>query len=142
MVRVIPTAIVRSETAATTGGLLLASTVTLKLWVAFSGGSPLSVPITLKALDPISAWVGAQVNTPLVASITAFVAAPAPKLKVSICGGLSGSVAALVMGRVIPTAIVRSETAATTGGLLLASTVTLKLWVALSGGSPLSVTTM
>ena len=85
--------------------------------------------MTLKALVPIWSCVGLQTNTPLVGLMVALVAAPEPRLNVSTWGGLSGSVAVFVMVSVIPTATVRLETAASTGGLLLASTVTLKLWV-------------
>ena len=68
---------------ASTGGLLLASTVTARLCVALSGGRPSSVTTTSNALVPTWSWVGAHVKTPLVGLMVALVAAPGPRLNVS-----------------------------------------------------------
>src|SRR3989442_487957 len=124
---------------ASTGRLLLGTTVTTKVCVALKGGNPLSVTITLNALLPSCSWVGDQANTPVTASRLALVAAPAPRLKVN--SSPSESDATFVMLSVIPTAMIWLEIAASIGGLLLCTTVTTKLCVALSGGRPLSVTT-
>src|SRR5262249_36712749 len=109
---------VRLAIAASTGGLLVGSTTTEKLWLALSDGKPLSLTTTLKALVPTCAAVGVHLNTPLAGLMVALVGAPDPRLKVSTCGGLSGSVARLVITRCVPTAIVWLAIAASTGGLL------------------------
>src|SRR5258708_6301124 len=70
----------------------------------------------------------------------ALVAGRASKLKASVCGGLSGALAVLVIVNVIPTAVVLFEMVASTGGWLLGTTITAKFCVALSGGKPLSTT--
>src|SRR5262245_55376070 len=70
----------------------------------------------------------------------ALAAAPLPKLKLKTCGGLSGSVARLVITSCVPTAMVWLAIAARTGGLLSGRTTTEKLWVAVSEGEPLSLT--
>src|SRR5262249_56354812 len=85
------------------GGLLAGGTATEKLWVAVSDGEPLSLTTTLKVLVPTCAAVGVHRNTPLAGSMVALAAAPLPRLKVSTCSGLSGSVARLVITSCVPT---------------------------------------
>src|SRR3954470_15771428 len=53
---------------------------------------------------------------------------------------MSGSVAEAVNERVLPSPIVRSVIAPKAGGLFDSSTITVKLWVALREGEPLSAT--
>src|SRR5437016_5418977 len=97
--------------AASTGGLLLCTTVTTKLCVAPSGGRPLSVTTTLKALlpngecagDGMSVHLGGWRRT-LVGFMVAFVATSGPRLKVN--KSPSESEATFVMVSVIPTAMV------------------------------------
>src|SRR5215467_7543697 len=125
--RCIPTAIVWLAIADRTGGLLVGVTTTEKVWVALSEGWPLSVTITLKRLVPTCAAVGVQLNTPLDGSMLALAAAPLPRLKVNTCGGLSGSVARLVITSCVPTTMVWLAIAVRTGGLLSGRTTTEKL---------------
>src|SRR5437588_442164 len=118
-----------SASGAKVGGLLLGTTRTWKTCVALKEGKPLSATMTLKALLPSCAWVGAHENRPLVGLIAALAAAPAPKLNVS--WSPSGSPAELVISSVIPTATSASAIGASPGGLLLRTTMTVKLCVAL-----------
>src|SRR5580765_4972562 len=105
---------------ATVGGelVVVGRTTTEKLWAALSGGWPLSVTITVKMLVPTCAAVVLQLNTPLTGLMVALAGAPAPKLKVNTWGGLSGSVARLVITRFIPPVMVWLGIGASTGGLL------------------------
>src|SRR5438094_575486 len=90
-------------------------TVTLKLWVALRLGVPLSATTTVTGLR-VLAWVtkGRQEKTPLLV-FSAALAGPVARLKVSVCGGTSVSVAVFVMTRFTPTLMVRLETAASAG---------------------------
>src|SRR5438105_5635472 len=120
-----------SASGAKVGGLLLGTTRTWKTCVALKEGKPLSATMTLKALLPSCAWVGAHENRPLVGLIVALAAASAPRLKLN--WSPSGSLAELVISSVIPTATSASAMGTSDGGLLLWTTSTVKLWVALKG---------
>src|SRR3974390_3484876 len=91
--------------------------MTAKLCVALLAGVPLSVTLTVNWLVE-SAWVtsGRHVSTPLLVLITALVGAVG-RLKVSVCAGVSLSLAELVMFSVTPTPIVRLVIAANVGGV-------------------------
>src|SRR5208283_5203167 len=77
------------------------STVTVKVCVALRLGMPLSVTITLRILVA-GALVGVQLNCPLTGPMVAPAGAPEPRLKVSVWGGKSASVALAVRLRVWP----------------------------------------
>ena len=100
-------------------------TMTLKLCVALIGGVPLSVTFTVVKLVVFAcATAGRQVKTPLLPFSAAPVGA-ANKLNVSVCAGVSESVATLVIVSVTPALTVRPETGDNTGGLLLAATTSV-----------------
>src|SRR5664280_898405 len=99
-------------------------TVMMKLLVALRFGVPLSVTCTLTRLV-VLAWLtgGRQVKMPLVplAVVSVALVGAVNKLKVSVCGGASMSIATLVMDRVIPALMVWLATGNNTGVELLAA---------------------
>src|SRR5438477_4475541 len=88
-----------------------------------------------------SAWKmrGRQLSTPLAKSIAALVGATG-RPKVSVCVGVSESVAALVMEKYVPGVIVRSEIAASVGGVFVPAAVTLRVAVELLVNPPVLIT--
>src|ERR1039457_2547006 len=104
-------------------------TFTVNVCASLRLGNPLSVTRTVMLLVPACESAGVQVNTPSVAPILAPVGAPGSKPKVNGCGGGWGAAPApfVVLAGPPPAVTVRFETAASTGGLLLANTVTLKV---------------
>src|SRR5439155_1592791 len=122
------------------GTLFISLTMTLKLPVSLSGGVPLSVTLTVIINAP-GPWasVGVQLSTPVCESRVTPVGADT-RLKVSVLGGRSGSVALFVTTSVLSSLIVRSACAGNTGSLFTSVTVTVKILVAWSAGVPLSVT--
>src|SRR5262245_44079211 len=126
--------------AASTGGVFTSLTTMEKVLVSLNGGEPLSVTRTVTpfVLGPCDS-VGVQVNTPLLGLRLAPVG-PVIRLKVIPLAGRSGSVTDIVSVRVLPSAIVWSLMAASTGGLFTSFTTTLKLLASLNAGEPLSVT--
>src|SRR5438445_1364418 len=86
------------------------------------------------------ALLGVQVKTPLAGSRLTPAGAPAPRLKVRICGGRSGSLTTLVKLSSCPAATVLFGIGERTGGELTSLTTMLKRWVALKLGLPLSNT--
>src|ERR1700751_2655505 len=83
---------------------------------------------------------GFQLSTPL-GVIVIPAGALVPRLKVRVLAGMFGSGAVLVITHFWPARIETFVTAVNTGGLFVSSTVTVKLLLALKGGTPLSVTT-
>src|SRR5438132_2580881 len=86
------------------------------------------------------ALLGVQVKTPLAGSRLTPAGAPAPRLKVRICGGRSGSLTTLVKLSNWPAATVLLGIGERTGGELTSLTTMLKRWVALKLELPLSNT--
>src|SRR5713101_4843348 len=86
------------------------------------------------------ALLGDQVNTPVDGSRLTPAGAPAPRLKVRICGGRSGSLTTLVKVSNCPAATVLLAMGESTGGELTSLTTMLKRCVALKLGLPLSNT--
>ena len=122
------------------GGLFTSFTVTMKVFVALSGGEPLSVTVTaiVLTLGPCPS-VGVQ----LIAPVSALIVMPAGgeiRLKERLCAGMSESEAEAETDSVVSSSIVWFEGTVSTGGLFTSVTVTIKLFVALSAGMPLSVT--
>src|SRR5437773_12204677 len=85
------------------------------------------------------ASVGVQVSTPLFGSRFTPLGAET-KLKVNVLAGRSASLAELVTVSVLSSVTVRSVGTVSTGASFTSLTITLKLLVALKGGTPLSVT--
>src|SRR5439155_3451748 len=83
--------------------------------------------------------VGVQVSTP-VAGLRATPAGPLTSAKVSVLAGRSVSVAVFVTTNVLSSLIVWSDGTVRTGTLFTSFTTTVKLFIALSAGVPLSVT--
>src|SRR3972149_636712 len=126
---------------ASVGALLVSSTNTVKLCVALKLGTPLSVTMTaIGFVDGPCASLGVQVNAPLFELTCAPGGAPAPRLNNSVLGGASVSPAPLVNVSSPPSNTVEFEMPASVGALLVSSTNTVKLCVALKLGTPLSVT--
>ena len=121
------------------GALFTSVTTTLKLLVALNGGVPLSTTrvVIVFVLGPCAS-VGVQVITPEL-EIVAPEGAP-NKVYVRVFGGESLSVAVFVTIRVVNSATVVSACAGRIGEVFPGVTMTRKLLVALSGGTPLSVT--
>ncbi len=94
------------------------NTTTLKLALSESGGTPLSVTVTVIRLV-LGAWaaVGVQLNKPP-AVMLAPAGAPGPSVNVSVWGGRSVSVALAVKLSSEPAATLQSARAARTGGVL------------------------
>src|ERR1051325_1183440 len=96
-----------------------ATTPIRKLFVSLKAGVPLSVTRTVTALVvPGWATVGFQTKSPSAGPMVAPGGAPGSRLKVSVCGGKSGSVAEVASLKVAPAWRVWSLIGARTGGLL------------------------
>src|SRR5262249_7086231 len=123
------------------GGLFTSLTTTVKLFASLNAGEPLSVTrtMTLFVLGPWAS-LGVQLNTPVVALIVMPAGAPGSRLNVKVFAGTSGSVAVAVNDSVLPSLIVWLTIAASEGAEFTSLTTTLKVFVSLSGGEPLSVT--
>src|SRR5436190_10953 len=125
---------------ASTGALFTSFTTTVKLRVSLRLGVPLSVTCTLIVfvLGPCAS-VGVQLNTPL----SGLMLAPAgglTRLNVSDLVGTSESVAVIVSVNRLPSGMVCGARVANTGALFTSFTTTVKLFVSLKLGTPLSVT--
>jgi len=133
--------IVRLTCAGSDGALFTSVTTTLKLFVALNGGVPLSTTrvVMVFVLGPCAS-VGVQEITPEL-EIVAPVGA-ANKVYVKVFGGESLSVAVFVTISVVNSVTVVSACAGRSGAVFAGLTTTRKLFVALSGGIPLSVTTV
>src|SRR5215468_4635701 len=84
------------------------------------GGMPLSLTRTEMRFVPAGWLAGTlQVKRPFVGLITASGGAPGSRLNVKVCGGASGSVAAMAKLRELPVHTVCWGTAASTGGELV-----------------------
>src|SRR6185503_12552275 len=132
-------ATVRFVCAGSTGALFTSVTTTVKLFVALRDGVPLSLTIVVIAfvLGPCVS-VGVQVMIPF-ASITA-PDGGLTKEYIRTLAGLSESIPVLVTVNDVSSATVRLVWAMRAGALFTSVTTTVKLFVALSGGLPLSVT--
>src|ERR1035441_663760 len=109
-------------------GIGMGTTITVKDWVALMLGLPLSETTTeIRLVVPPWADVGRQPSRPVTGSSDRFFGAPSARLKVSVCGGRSLSVAELVIQRRWPALIVRSAIGASTGAVF--------------GGAPVTTTT-
>src|SRR6266699_1878860 len=122
------------------GALFASATTIVKLLVSLVSGVPLSVTFTVirLVLGPCAS-VGVQVGTRLLGSRFTPLGAET-KLKVNVLAGRSASLAELVTVRVLSSVTVRSVGTVSTGAPFTSLTITLKLLVALNGGTPLSVT--
>src|SRR4029453_11438531 len=107
--------------------------------VALREGDPLSVTRTAIVLVPGAPWPGVQVNTPLLGLMLA-PEGPATRLNGRGLAGRSGSGAAAVRVRGLPSLAGWFAMGVSTGGLFTSLTVTVKLLVSLKLGEPLSVT--
>src|SRR5215468_2833109 len=133
--------IVRLPCAGSDGALFTSVTTTLKLFVALNVGVPLSVTrvVIVFVLGPCAS-VGVQVITPELEIVAP--AGAVNKVYVRVFRGKSLSMAVFVTIKVVNSATVASAWAGRTGGVFAGLTMTRKLFVALSGGEPLSVTTV
>lgn len=131
--------IVRLTCAGSDGALFTSVTTTLKLLVALNGGVPLSMTrvVMVFVLGPCAS-VGVQVITPELEIVAPEGAAN--KEYVRVFGGESLSVAVFVTVNVVNSATVGSACTGRIGAVFAGLTMTRKLFVALSGGFPLSVT--
>src|SRR3990172_6128453 len=128
---------------ASTGATFTSLTVTVIVSKSLSAGEPLSVTRTVIGYGPEPgpcASVGVQVNAPP-AVIAAPAGAPESSEKVSVCAGMSASVAVAVKLRSEPSLTVLLPIAARTGAVLVWSLIVIVIAsVSFSGGVPLSVT--
>ena len=86
-----------------TGMLFTSLTTTVNVLESLRAGEPLSVTRTVITFVPRPcASVGVQLNSPLVGLIDAPAGAPESKLKVSVCVGISESVAVTVKLAKVP----------------------------------------
>src|SRR5258708_39565020 len=132
---------IRSEIAASNGGVLVSSTTTLKFRMALRGGIPSSVTKTLTTfVDGPCSSIGVQAINPFVGLIDIPPGALVPRLKVSTFAGMSGSVAELVTSRVSPSTTTWSAIGNNTGGLFTSITTTMNFWRAIMTGDPSSAT--
>ena len=98
--------IVFSKIGSSTGALFTSFTTTVKLFVSFCGGMPLSVTRTVIVWVPgPCVSLGIQVSTPLLGLMLA-PAGGETKLNVSALAGWSASLATAVRMRVLPSLIV------------------------------------
>ena len=133
--------IVRLPCAGSDGALFTSVTTTLKLFVALNGGVPLSVTRVVIVFVPgPCASVGVHVITPELEIVAP--AGAVNKVYVNVFGGELVSLAVFVTISVVNSATVTSACAGRIGGVFAGLTITRKLFVALSGGEPLSVTTV
>src|SRR5258706_7571590 len=104
--------------------LFTSVTIRVNVDVSLSLGDLLSATRTVitLVLGPCASE-GVHVNNPFVALIDASAGAPASRLKLSVCAGMSGSVAAAVNEISVPSGAVRLVMAVRTGGLLDSSTM-------------------
>src|SRR5947207_13145247 len=113
----------------------------VKLWVALKLGVPLSATrISTTFVLGDCALLGVQVKTPLELSRLAPVGAPAPRVKFRICAGRSGSFTTLLTVSNCPAATVLLAMGERIGAEFTSLTITVKRWVALKLGLPLSNT--
>src|SRR6478736_527 len=93
------------------------STVTANVWMALRLGNPLSLTFTItESTFDDCVMPGRQVIKPLVALMVTPLGAPT-RLKVSDCGGASGSTTLLLTIMVAPAMMVRFEMGASTGAV-------------------------
>src|SRR5438876_267626 len=125
-----------------TGAVFTSLTITVKLLVSLDGDAPLSVTRTVIRLV-LGPWasVGVQVSTP----VLGFRFTPSgadTRLKVNVFTGRSASLAVIVTVSVLSSVTVCTVGTVSSGALFASVTITVKLLVALNGGTPLSVTTV
>src|ERR1051326_9244616 len=123
-----------------TGARFTSLTTTLKLFVALRLGLPLSLTrtVTRFVLEPWSS-TGVQLIAPLLPSML-MPAGAVNRAKVSVLAGISASVAVALTLKVVCSATVWSPGTVSTGARFTSFTITLKLFVALRLGLPLSLT--
>src|SRR5437879_4019540 len=138
--RLVRSAISLHDALPISGARFTSVTVTVKLFVALKAGTPLSVTVTLTTfvLGPCAS-LGVQLITPLAALIVIPVGA-LTSAKVSVLAGRSASVALALTLRPVCSSIVWLAGTLNTGARFTSVTVTVKLFVALKAGTPLSVT--
>src|SRR5437660_10028981 len=124
-----------------TGATFTSRTVTVKLLVALKAGTPLSVTTTVIVfvLGPCASF-GVQLIAPLLPLIVIPTGGPT-RLNVSVLVGTSASVALAVTANALSSSSVWFPGTVNTGATFTSRTVTVKLFVALKAGTPLSVTT-
>src|SRR5207253_2550764 len=112
-----------------------------KLFVALKAGTPLSVTTTVIVfvLGPCASF-GVQLIAPLLPLIVIPTGGPT-RLNVSVLVGTSASVALAVTANALSSSSVWFPGTVNTGATFTSRTVTVKLFVALRFGVPLSVTT-
>src|SRR5205823_617778 len=138
--RALSSLIVWSAGTVSTGALFTSRSEERRVGVAQRGGVPMSVSRTvIKLVLGPCASVGLQVSTPALAPRRTPVGAET-RPKLSLLAGRSASLAVLVTTRALSSLIVWSAGTISTGALFTSRTTTMKLWVALMGGAPLSVT--
>src|SRR5437899_6027246 len=124
-----------------TGALFTSRTVTVNVFVSLKAGEPLSTTRTVNVFVPgPCASEGVHVMTPA-AEMAAAVGAESNEY-VRVLAGRSGSVAVSTTVINVSSLMVRLVCAGKTGGRLTSFTVTVKEFVALFGGLPLSVATV
>src|SRR5258706_422415 len=107
-----------------TRALFTSLTTMVIVSAALKAGEPFSVTrMGMEFVLGPCASVGVQVKRPVVALIGAPGGAAASRLKLSVCAGMSGSVAAAVNEISVPSGAVRLVMAVRTGGLLDSSTM-------------------
>src|SRR5262245_1247749 len=137
---VAPSLTVWFATAASAGAIFTSLTITVKVRVSLSGGTPSSVTCTVNVLvlGPCAS-VGVQVNRPVVGLMLA-PAGGETRLNVSVLAGMSGSLARIGVVSVLSSLTDGWAMATSTGALFSSVTTTVKFCVALRGGVPLSAT--
>src|SRR6266536_985243 len=122
------------------GGMAVMPTMA-KVCVAFMDGEPSSVTTIVNVLVEPDGPETVQLKAPVLGLMAAPAGGLAPRLKVNVLVGISWSDAEAVKVTVVPIKFVRLAMAASTGALFTSPTTTVKLLVALLGGTPLSATT-
>src|SRR3954470_15462366 len=129
--------------ASRTGGRLTSLTTMEIFRVSVAFGAPLSCTITCTwfVLGPCASE-GVQESSPVTGSMDIPEGASGPSSHLSVCAGISGSVAVKERLRGTPSFTLTWAAPETiTGGEFTSDTVTVKVWVALKLGEPLSVAT-
>src|SRR5438067_6149762 len=123
-----------------TGATLTSFTTITMVCVAAKGGTPLSVTLTAKVLvaGPCAS-VGLQEKTPVVEIMLA-PAGALSRLKVREFAGMSASLAVAVKVKRAFSLFVRLDSGLSVGARFTSFTTIVTTWVALRGGTPLSVT--
>src|SRR5207245_1938529 len=124
-----------------TGARFTSVTITVKLLVTLKAGTPLSVTLTLTrfVLGPCAS-PGVQLITPLL-PLMLMPRGALTSANVKVLAGMSASVALALTLSLLSSPTRRSSGPLNTGARFTSVTVTVKLFVALNAGTPLSVTT-